>query len=258
MAKATESRVGILSTIDTKTKVLALVALIAEALFLGSLIVLPVDQVLYALITCAVILVVTIIGIVIVEIAETRISGKARDQLTPSPMTPRSEFLNELVNSAIHTICRAVSLPRTPQDAKLRVFIFRKEGTQLICSHYWSQDPVTEQVGKLRFELNSEVAERVAVVRAVVDERICRTTVAALPKDAPGVTGDVADNLRFVLAAPIRRNDGSIWGTVDFDTSSEDGQALLSTEVSNAVMFQVARHLQVIFSLSDERHAAIA
>jgi len=258
MAKAKESRVGILSTIDTKTKVLALIALIAEALFLGSLTVLPSDQTLYALITCAAILVVTIIGIVIVEIAETRISSTTSHQLIPSPLTPRSEFLNELINSAIQTVCRAVSLPRTPQDAKLRVFIFRKEGSQLICSHYWSQDPVKEQVGKLRFELNSEVAKKVAVVRAAVDEKICRTPVAPLPKGAPGITGDVADDLRFVLAAPIKRNDGNIWGTVDFDTASEEGQALLSTEVSNAVMFQVARHLQVIFSLSDERHAAIA
>lgn len=258
MTKAKDSRLGILSTIDTKTKVLALIALVAEALFLGSLSTLRGDQALYALITCAAILVVTIVGIVIVEVMETRISRTSTGQLVPSPLTPRSDFLNEVINSAIQTVCRAVSLPLTPQDAKLRVFIFRKDGNQLVCSHHWSQDPVKEQVGKLRFELNSETAKRVAVVRAAIDETICRTPVRPLPKGLPGVTGDVSDDLSFVLAAPIRRNEGGIWGTVDFDTASDRGQALLLTEVSNQVMFQLARHLQVIFSLANEKSTAIA
>jgi hypothetical protein len=108
---------------------------------------------------------------------------------------------------------------------------------------------VTEQVGRLRFDLNSNVAKKVAVVRAALDDRICRTDVAPLPPGLNGVTGDVADDLNFVLAAPIKSKDGGIWGTVDFDTSSSDGQALLSNDVSNAVMFQLARHLSVIFTL---------
>lgn len=251
MAKTTGNRVGILSAVDTKTKLLALIALVAEALFASSLAVLKADQALYALITCAVILAFTIIGIVIMEKSEIDTTVSTPGQLIPSPSTPSSEFLNELINSAIQTVCRAISLPNTPQGTKLRVFIFRKEGNILVCSHFWSQDPVKEQVGKLRFEITSEVAEKVAVVRAVIDERICRTEVRTMPKGTHGVTGDVADNLRFVLAAPIKRNDGTIWGTIDFDAASPEGQELLSTEVSNSVMYQVACHLQVIFSLSD-------
>jgi hypothetical protein len=149
-------------------------------------------------------------------------------------------------------VCRAVSLPETPQSAKLRVFIFKREDDWLVCRYHWSQDPVREQVGKLRFQMTAENAERVAVVRAFRDERICRTTISPLPKDARGVTGDVDDNLTFVLAAPILDAKGTLWGTVDFDAATEKGKALLSTEVSDAVMHQLARHLQVIFSFQTE------
>ena len=247
----------ILANVNTKTKVLGLIALVAEALFLGALTVLRDQQLLFALFACAGILVVTIVGIVVIEVTEARASQSDRNRLTPSPMTPKSEFLGEIINSAIQTVCRAVSLPQTPQAAKLRVFIFRKDNDQLVCSHYWSQDQVTEQVGKLRFSMNSDVAKKVAVVRAALDDRICRTTVEPLPEGLPGVAGDVSDDLSFVLAAPIKDSKGAIWGTVDFDTSSEAGKTLLSTEVSNAVMFQLAKHLSVIFALEQPSQGAI-
>ena len=240
---------NIIAKLDTKTKVLGLIALVAEALFLGALTVLRDQQLLFALLTCAGILIIAIIGIVVVEVTEARVARSDPDRLTSSPMTPKSDLLDEMINSAIQTVCRAVSLPRTPQAAKLRVFIFRKDNDQLICSHYWSQDPVTEQVGKLRFTINSDVAKKVAVVRAAVDGRICRTNVVPLSADLNGITGDVTDNLTFVLAAPINDSAGAIWGTIDFDTSSEEGKVLLSTEVSNAVVFQLAKHLSIIFAL---------
>ncbi|MCK9200617.1 MAG: hypothetical protein M0P59_15035 [Gallionella sp.] len=242
----------ILAKVNTKTKVLGLIALVAEGLFLGALTILREERLLFALYACAAILLVTIIGIVIIEVTETRTFKPDANRLTPSPLTPRSSFLDDVINSSIQTVCRAVSLPQTPQSAKLRVFIFRKKGSQLICSHYWSQDPVTEQVGKLRFDLTSEVAKKVAVVRAATDEKICRTSVEPIPENAQGITGDVSDELKFVLAAPIKDGEGNIWGTVDFDTSSDTGKALLSTEVSDAVMFQLAKHLSIIFALESK------
>jgi hypothetical protein len=248
----------ILANVDTKTKVLGLIALVAEALFVAALAVLRGQYALYALCACATILVVTIIGIVIIEVTENRARSPQGGPLTPTAGTPPSKLLNELINSAIETVCRAVSLPQTPQGAKLRVFIFRKEGNQLVCSHCWSQDPVKEQVGILRFDLNSAVAKRVAVVRAAVDDHICRTAVEPLPPDLEGSTGDVTDNLAFVLAAPIKTEGGEIWGTVDFDTASEEGKAILSAEVSNAVMFQLARHLSVIFELEPQQQKGTA
>ncbi len=88
---AEETKASILEKIDSKTKVLALVSLIAEALFLASLVTLPKEQTLYALITCAVILVITIIGITIVQVIEARRPGKEQRML-PSPLTPDSDI----------------------------------------------------------------------------------------------------------------------------------------------------------------------
>jgi hypothetical protein len=169
--------------------------------------------------------------------------------LKASPLTPDSPILNALIESSLETVCRAVSLPQTPQAVKIRVFIFKKEDDWLVCRYYWSQDPVREQVGKLRFEISAENAQRIAVVRALRDERICRTAVAPLPGHFPGITGDVDDSLTFVLAAPIFDKNGAVWGTVDFDTATDGGKALLSTEASDAVMHQLARHLSVVFNL---------
>ena len=110
----------------------------------------------------------------------------------------------------LETVCRAVSIPETPESARLRVFIVRKDGTQLTCSHYWAPNPVRELVNRLHFEINSKIAEDVAVVQAVIDERITRTKVKPLPAYMKKVTGEVSDELTFVLAAPIHRADGSI------------------------------------------------
>lgn len=237
----------ILRTIDTKTKVLALISLLAEALFGASLTKLPKEQTLYALIVCAAILVITIIGIVIIEV---RSANLPVTEVRPSPLTPDTKLLNQLVDGALETVCRAVSIPETPESARLRVFIFRKNGTQLTCSHYWAPNPVRELVNRLHFEINSGVAKDVAVVQAAIDERITRTKVKPLPAYMKKVTGEISDELTFVVAAPIRRADGSIWGIVDFDAGSDKGKNLLLTEVADAALFQLALHLQVIFSLS--------
>jgi hypothetical protein len=172
--------------------------------------------------------------------------------LKASPLTPQSPILDALIQSSLETVCRAVSLPETPQTARIRVFIFRKEEGWLVCRYHWAQDPVREQVGKLRFQTTAENAQRVAVVRAFRDERICRTAVTPLPTGSPGVAGDVDDSLTFVLAAPIFDSKGVAWGTVDFDAATENGKALLSTDVSDAVMHQLAKHLQIIFSFQNE------
>jgi predicted nucleotide-binding protein with TIR-like domain len=170
-------------------------------------------------------------------------------EVHPSVLTPDSPLLNQLINSAIQMVCRAVSLPHSPEASKIRVFIFRKEENQLVCSHYWAPNPVKEMVGKLRFDITPEVAQRVAVVKAVIDEEITRTKITPLPDAMEKAAGEVSEELSFVLAAPIFKKDGSIWGTVDFDASTKAAEIFLSTEVSNAAMFQLAQHLKIIFSL---------
>ncbi len=244
MVNAGRNFAGILDKIDSKTKVLALITLIAEALFLGSLATLPKEQILYALMVCTLVLIVSIIGIVLIELKD---HGSV-----DSPQLPLidDESLNDLLTSAIQTVCRAVGLPETPSSAKLRAFIFRKEENQLICSHYWSPNPVIEEVGKLKFDINVETAQEVAVVRAAINEETCRTPVKPLPKNFKGMTGQVAKDLFFVLATPIYDRDGNIWGAVGLDTGNEIGEELLKTEISDAVMFQLAKHLQRILSIT--------
>lgn len=176
--------------------------------------------------------------------------------VTPSPRTPDSALLNQLINGALQTVCRAVSIPETPESAKLRVFIFRRIGEHLVCSHFWSPNPIREMVGKLKFPLKEEWADRVAVVRAALREEITRAEIEPLPTEFTKVTGVVASDLSFVLAAPILSQDGSLWGTVDFDTASEKGKAALNTEEADAAMYQLAQHLKLIFSLGASGTAA--
>jgi hypothetical protein len=69
---------------------------------------------------------------------------------------------------------------------------------------------------------------------------------SALSPSLESAAGEVDPNLKFVLAAPILAPNGDTWGTVDFDTTTETGEALLSTDVSKSAIYQLARHLQVI------------
>jgi hypothetical protein len=72
--------------------------------------------------------------------------------------------------------------------------------------------------------------------------------VTPLPKNFEGAAGKVKSSLRYVLAAPIRCEDGSIWGVVDFDASNNVGKKLLQQPASRAVMLRLAKHLSVILA----------
>jgi len=84
---------------------------------------------------------------------------------------------------------------------------------------------VAQEFGRLRFVISVELSKRVAVVGRVIDDAICRSPVEALPKNLEGVTGEISENLNFVLAAPIYNADKSIWGVVDFDAGNDVGRA---------------------------------
>lgn len=241
-------RVGILGAVDTNIKLFALVVLVMEAVFGAALATLPATVRIEALFAMAFVGVMAIAATVWLH----RIDKSAQNgaSLQPSGLTPNVPLLNELVRGAIETVCRAVSLPQTPESARLRVFIFRIDGNSLVCTHFWSPNPTQEEVG-LRFELRPALANDVAVVRAAMNRRITRTAVGKLAPNLRGVEGQVSPDLNFVLATPIFDTNQSIWGVVDFDTATEVGQSLLQNEVSDQVMFQLARHLRVIFTLHD-------
>ncbi len=162
------------------------------------------------------------------------------------------EELNRLMTQALETVCRTMSTPVTPEKASLRAFIFRKEGEELVCQHFWDPLQSEEKVETTRFRINDETAEKVVVVRCFLDRATRRTkvdatersTVAPLPKNFKGAKGKIKPSLKYVLAAPIRSEDDTIWGVVDFDASNNIGKKLLQEEkVSNAVILRLAGHL---------------
>ena len=173
--------------------------------------------------------------------------------IKPSPLTPDSPLLNKLMEGAIATVCRGVSVPQTPESADLSAFIFKLERNELICSHYWSPNPRQEQVGINRFELKRELANQVAVVRAALDKAPCRTSVDPIPDGTNGVRGAIYPELNFVLASPILNEDKSVWGVVDFDSGNDAGKTLLMNTVSDSVMYHLAEHLRLIFSLAESK-----
>lgn len=193
-----------------------------------------------------------IAGTVAAAVALVRHARQASSdaKLYASALTPDSPILKRLMEGAVETVCRGVSVPQTPESAALSAFIFRLENRELVCTHYWAPNPRKEQVGLLRFAFSEEVAKRVAVVRAAISKEPCRTSVAPIPEGSPGISGDI-DSINFVLATPILNPDKSVWGVVDFDSANEVGKALLRTEVSDTVMHNLAAHLRLIFSLTE-------
>lgn len=164
--------------------------------------------------------------------------------VAPSKRTPDPEFLTPIINSAIETVCRAVSLPDTPDRAALRVFIFHRQKDQLVCTHFWAQNPVVEAVRITQFDLTDEAEKDVAVVRAFRSKSTYRTPISPNPR---GAYGKIDQKIRYVLATPIFNKDKSVWGCVDFDASNEIGVTLLSSKISDSVMLHLARHLSIIF-----------
>ena len=164
----------------------------------------------------------------------------------------KSRQLGLLVTEALETICRLLGAPVTPEQASLRAFIFRKEGEELVCRYFWDPDYSEEQVGRTRFRIDEVTASKAVVVRCYLTNKPQRTeideiegsSVSPLPKDFKGMKGKIKPTLEYVLAAPIRNEDDTIWGVVDFDASNRIGRRLLHKEkISNAIIRQLAKHL---------------
>lgn len=253
---APESRKSIIAVANTEIKVLALVTLVVEATFLGSMTLMK-EKLFAALIVCAIIFAITVIGVTLIKLADLRVKRTQPQGLQQSTLTEDSPLLTEIIRGAVQTVCRGVTVPRTPEEAALRAFIFRSRGVQLVCTHYWAPANllVKEQVG-LSFPLDRSLADEVVVVRAYFDRQPVRTAPKAISKGAKGIKGEVSENLQFVLAAPICNKGGSVWGVVDLDTSNDIGRALLTTGVSDNVMYHLAEHLRLLFSLCEQSPAA--
>lgn len=247
--KKLERRTGLIAGLDTKTKVFGLVALILEASFLASITVLPSTQVIYGLAIAAVVFVVMVIGLIALEKAE----GSNNQPISRSGLTPDEPPLQNIIRGVMQTVCRGVSIPTTPEEAKLRAFIFKKEGQALKCTHFWAPDSMLskERVG-LTFLLNQPLNDEVVVRKAYFNQEPTRTAVHGAVMEE-GMEGEVSEDLNFVLAVPIFEDEKheKIWGVVDIDSSNEIGRELLSTKLSDNMMWHLAEHIRLLFSLAN-------
>ena len=183
----------------------------------------------------------------------TRIAN-AIDRQTKTQLSREEEFLNMMVKFSLETVCRAMGVPSTPEQASLRLFIFRKEGEELVCRHYWDPNPSDEQVGITRFPITEEAAKEAIVVQCYRANKIqySKDTLGAevSGNEIEGATGKIKPGLTYVLAAPIRNKDGGIWGVVDFDTSNNIGKSKLQSELASTVMMSLVRQLRFIVNQS--------
>ncbi len=162
--------------------------------------------------------------------------------------------VNRLIGNALETVCRAMSVPVSPAEVSLRVFIFQKTHEngheKLVCRYCWAPNPTTEHVGDY-FDIDKRTASRIVVAKCYLENRtrktddLKRSKVKPLPREFEGAKGrgEIKKDLQYVLAAPIRNKDKSIWGVVDFDSSDPKGTILLQTKVAESVMFRLAEHL---------------
>ncbi|MFT3746945.1 MAG: nucleotide-binding protein [Agriterribacter sp.] len=151
-------------------------------------------------------------------------------------------WVDSLVDSALSTACRALAVPFTADEAKIRAFIFKKQTSKLICTHFWAPFNVSEVIG-ISFDINQETEKQVAVVMAAQRKKVCALSVSVLPDTLDGVNGNIDRDLSYILAAPISGPKGETWGTIDFDASNERGENLLRTAVAKQVIFQLGKHL---------------
>ncbi|MDT4955318.1 MAG: hypothetical protein QOH63_3232 [Acidobacteriota bacterium] len=184
--------------------------------------------------------------------------GSACTQISDAIKLEHRKRMREVslaITESLETICWSMASPETPERASLRAFIFKQENNELVCRGFWDPFLSTEQVGKTKFPIDEKTAEKVVVVKCFLDnetKRTCETegsSVAPLPSSLKGVKGRIKPSLKYVLAAPIRNENDTIWGVVDFDASNNIGKKLLQNEkTSNAVIQRLARDLSKILA----------
>ncbi len=229
----------ILDRIPTDVRILALILLVTEAIYGGTLMAVEQKLRLWVFLVNSFLILCIIVGFFLTR----------QPSMHGSPKTPTDPLIGKLVNGAIEVVCRAASLPLSPEKARLRVFIFKRDRNQLVCTHFYAANPGREEVDVLRFDIDSDTAKLIVVVRAFLDRRVCVERLRESGEGRKGVHGRISRDLLTVLAAPIMMKDGTCWGIVDFDTSTEAGAALLISDVADATIHALAAHLALLVSL---------
>lgn len=174
----------------------------------------------------------------------TRIRDHFSRECQPRPLD--KERLT-LLRDGLELATRAACLPSEPTEIDIRVFLFRATMEELICLEAWSHSPTREDIGILAF--NAKEHRDLSVVRAW---RTKEPQADAIPKAAQVKLAKVAGvdpDLRFVLAAPIVV-ERTVWGVVDFDTSTSKGVRVLSAKAARTVAVQLARQIGKVVAAS--------
>jgi hypothetical protein len=158
----------------------------------------------------------------------------------------RQEQIRRLMHGGLQVVCRALSSPDTPENLKIRAFVFIKTGDELVCSHFWAPFPAKEVIGELRFKISDETQKQVVVVRAAVNKEAVGMAINFQPEQLANMEGEIEKDLCYVLAAPITAPNGEVVGTVDFDASSEQGKEILNSAVSRNVLFELGKLLHLV------------
>lgn len=178
---------------------------------------------------------------------KTAASKKTEDSFL-AKQQEKERVINKFVNDELKLICTALCAPKSAGEARLRAFVFKKEGSSLLCTHFWSPNPVKEVVGDLMFGINSETEKQVAVVKAAIRRKVCAAPISVLPDELEGVHGEIEKDLCFVLASPILGPNGEVWGTVDFDASSKIGEEILLQDISQSILFELGKQLYTVLA----------
>jgi len=180
--------------------------------------------------------------------ASTKIAGAVELEMarqTGEDSIAQNE-IRRLMHGGLQVVCRALSSPRTPEEVKLRAFVFIRRGDELVCSHFWAPFQAKEVIGELKFKLDDESQKQIAVVRAAINKESVGMAISFDPATVPTVGGEVERDLCYVLAAPITAPNGEVVGTVDFDASSEPGKEILNNAVSRNVLFELGKMLHLV------------
>lgn len=154
----------------------------------------------------------------------------------------RTKELSKAISQSLETICWSMSAPTTPEKATLRAFLFKQEYGELVCIGFWDPDESVEKTG-LRLSIDEKRKDELVVVGCAIDNRLKRTPVDPLSSRA-GIKGKIKESIEYILAAPIRNENDTVWGVVDFDASNNVGRKLLENErTANAVILRLARDL---------------
>lgn len=162
-------------------------------------------------------------------------------------MSEHDVLMDGFVRNLLSTFCQALSSPFTPEEAKLRAFIFKKDANKLTCVNLWSPYKSSEGVG-INFEINSETEKQVAIVMAAQRKETVGVSVSVLPQNLDGVHGHIDRELCFILAAPILSPLGEVWGIVDIDASNDRGENILRRKTTRNTLFAFGEILYQIFS----------